>query len=287
MMDDIESNEWPDPGSPASDSLAEREQLSEGRPDEEPAEAPVAAGAVESGQVGEESPPADGKPPSKPKVVPHFTPGERAARGKAARAEIPRSTQGDIAFPKRRDPVALLEEQAVSRVPELVPIRYGRMLVSPFTFYRGAALIMAADLASTRHRGSASSSAGTRICRTSACSARPTPSGLRHQRLRRDGPRAVGVGREAPGGELRDRRPRARLLRREERRTVVLGSVARLPDAMAASRPCATSRSGTPTWRRRAIGSSRGQVDPKREASAREGHREDAHPATACRLSRS
>ena len=153
MMDDGESNEWPDPGSPASDSLAEREQLSEGRPDEEPAEAPVAAGAVESGQVGEESPPTDGKSPSKPKVVPHFTPGERAARGKAARAEIPRSTQADIAFPKRRDPVALLEEQAVSRVPELVPIRYGRMLVSPFAFYRGGALIMAADLANTPNSG--------------------------------------------------------------------------------------------------------------------------------------
>ena len=50
----------------------------------------------------------------------------------------------------RPDPVALLEEQARTRVPELVPIRYGRMLVSPFTFYRGAALIMAADLAGPR-----------------------------------------------------------------------------------------------------------------------------------------
>jgi hypothetical protein len=49
----------------------------------------------------------------------------------------------------RPDPVGLPEEQAVTRVPELVPIRYGRMLVSPFTFYRGAALIMAADLAAT------------------------------------------------------------------------------------------------------------------------------------------
>jgi uncharacterized protein (DUF2252 family) len=53
----------------------------------------------------------------------------------------------------RPDPVALLEEQAASRVPELVPIRYGRMLVSPFTFYRGAALIMAADLAETPESG--------------------------------------------------------------------------------------------------------------------------------------
>jgi uncharacterized protein (DUF2252 family) len=54
-----------------------------------------------------------------------------------------------IEFPSERDPVALLEEQAVSRVQELVPIRYGRMLVSPFAFYRGGALIMAEDLSRT------------------------------------------------------------------------------------------------------------------------------------------
>jgi uncharacterized protein (DUF2252 family) len=86
--------------------------------------------------------------------VAHLTPGERVARGKAARNEVPRSSHGrsepDV---NRPDPVGLLEEQAVTRVPELVPIRYGRMLVSPFTFYRGAALIMAADLAATPRSG--------------------------------------------------------------------------------------------------------------------------------------
>ena len=90
-------------------------------------------------------------PPAK--AVLHFTRGERAARGKAARAEVPRSSQAQIDFPEPRDPVALLEEQAVSRVPELVPIRYGRMLASPFAFYRGGALIMAADLARTPNSG--------------------------------------------------------------------------------------------------------------------------------------
>jgi uncharacterized protein (DUF2252 family) len=79
--------------------------------------------------------------------VPHFSLAERAAAGKAARAEVPRSLHGEWSAPSgRRDPVELLEEQAASRVPELVPIRYGRMLVSPFTFYRGAAYLMAADL---------------------------------------------------------------------------------------------------------------------------------------------
>jgi uncharacterized protein (DUF2252 family) len=80
----------------------------------------------------------------------HLTVAERQARGLAARQEAPRSSHGRWEpAPDRPDPVALLEEQAESRVPQFVPIRYGRMLVSPFTFYRGAALIMATDLAST------------------------------------------------------------------------------------------------------------------------------------------
>ena len=88
------------------------------------------------------------------KVVPHLTVEERVARGKAARREVPRSSHaGFTPGAYRPDPVALLEQQAVTRVPELVPIRYGRMLVSPFTFYRGAALIMAADLAGTPRSG--------------------------------------------------------------------------------------------------------------------------------------
>ena len=88
------------------------------------------------------------------KVVPHLSAAERAARGHAARREVPRSSHADFSpAPHRPDPVELLESQAASRVPELVPIRYGRMLVSPFTFYRGAALLMASDLASSPHSG--------------------------------------------------------------------------------------------------------------------------------------
>jgi uncharacterized protein (DUF2252 family) len=88
------------------------------------------------------------------KVVPHLTPAERAARGKAARADVPRGSHGDWEpSPVRPDPIALLEEQAKSRVPELVPIRYGRMLTSPFAFYRGAAYLMAADLSHTPRSG--------------------------------------------------------------------------------------------------------------------------------------
>jgi uncharacterized protein (DUF2252 family) len=84
----------------------------------------------------------------------YLTVAERVGRGKAARAAVPRSSHAAFDPPaKRADPLALLERQAKTRVPELVPIRYGRMLVSPFTFYRGAALIMANDLASTPDSG--------------------------------------------------------------------------------------------------------------------------------------
>ncbi len=84
---------------------------------------------------------------SQPARIEHPSEAERAAKGKAARAEVPRSVQAAWEpASDRPSPVDLLEEQAKTRVPELVPIRYGRMLVSPFTFYRGAAYLMASDL---------------------------------------------------------------------------------------------------------------------------------------------
>jgi len=90
-----------------------------------------------------------------------LTPAERAERGRAARVAVPRDSHA--AFdpgPDRPDPLALLEEQAKTRVPELIPVRWGRMMVSPFTFYRGAALPMAADLATTPVSGLAVQACG-------------------------------------------------------------------------------------------------------------------------------
>ncbi|MFF9011716.1 DUF2252 domain-containing protein [Streptomyces sp. NPDC014870] len=82
------------------------------------------------------------------------TPAERAEAGKAARKRVPRSSHGRWIPPsQRQDPLRILERQAVDRVPELIPIRYGRMAVSPFAFLRGAAAVMAADLAPQRHTG--------------------------------------------------------------------------------------------------------------------------------------
>jgi uncharacterized protein (DUF2252 family) len=87
-------------------------------------------------------------------VLPHQSEDESRAIGKEARARVPRGSHALFEpAPDRPDPVSLLEEQGTTRVPELVPIRYGRMLVSPFTFFRGAALIMASDLSTTPSSG--------------------------------------------------------------------------------------------------------------------------------------
>lgn len=87
-------------------------------------------------------------------AVPHRTPEERAERGRAARKQTPRSSHADFEpAAKRPDPVDVLERQSAARLPDLVPIRYGRMTESPFRFYRGAAAIMANDLADTPRSG--------------------------------------------------------------------------------------------------------------------------------------
>jgi uncharacterized protein (DUF2252 family) len=92
-------------------------------------------------------------PPKSPPVE-IVTADQRSAAGKAAREKASRASHGEWEpATRRRDPVKVLEDQAKSRVQELVPIRYGRMLASPFTFFRGAAAIMAMDLANTPQSG--------------------------------------------------------------------------------------------------------------------------------------
>lgn len=82
------------------------------------------------------------------------SPAERAARGRSARGRVPRSSHGGFTPARGRpDPVDVLERQSATRLPELVPVRYGRMLESPFRFYRGAAAIMAADLGAVPDTG--------------------------------------------------------------------------------------------------------------------------------------
>ena len=86
-------------------------------------------------------------------AVTHQTPEERAAAGLAARDRLPREQLADLVItPDRPSVVEVLQSQASSRVPELIPIRHARMSVSPFTFFRGAALSMAHDIAASDTR---------------------------------------------------------------------------------------------------------------------------------------
>lgn len=86
--------------------------------------------------------------------VEHLTPDQRRALGYSARKRTPRSGhKGWVPATDRPDPIALLEEQDAKREADLVPVRHGRMMVSPFTFYRGGAKIMAADLKDTPRAG--------------------------------------------------------------------------------------------------------------------------------------
>jgi Uncharacterized protein conserved in bacteria (DUF2252) len=108
-----------------------------------------------------------------PVKIPHPSVDDRKARGLEAVDRAPLSSHTNwTPTAGRPDPVALLEEQDATREPDLVPVRHGRMMVSPFTFYRGAAKIMAADLAGHRWLGWKPSCAAMRTCPTSARSPR-------------------------------------------------------------------------------------------------------------------
>ena len=146
--------------------------------------------------------------PTRPRrrVAPHPTTEERTAAGRAARKAVPRSSHARLGAAPRIAATrsSMLEEQAATRVPELVPIRYGRMLVSPFTFYRGAAVPdgrrSRRDPAHRPRRAALRRRAPLQLRRLRR--ARPAAR-VQHQRLRRDAAGPVRVGRQAARGELR------------------------------------------------------------------------------------
>ena len=170
------------------------------RDPQQDAQVPTKLGRAEPGDVATAVSP-------KLNAVPHFSPAERVARGRAARVELPRSVHaGWEPAPLRRNPVELLEEQARTRLPELIPIRYGRMLESPFAFYRGGAYLMAADLAAGPRTGLHAQLCGDAHLSNFGVFAAPD------RRLvfsindfDETLPRPVRVGRQAPRGELRSR----------------------------------------------------------------------------------
>ena len=141
----------------------------------------------------------------------------------------------------RLDPIELLGRQDDARIADLVPIRYGRMLVSPFTFYRGAALIMAADLAATPRSGFLAQCCGDAHLSNFGMYASPERAArLRHQRLRRDAPRPVGMGRQAARRQ-HARSPPATTASRSKRRSRRPRDGSRVPRPNGANlRRCAT-----------------------------------------------
>ena len=115
------------------------------------------------------------------------------AEGRAERESVPLDAHGEWAAPDGRpDPVGVLEEEDATRVPELVPIRHGRMIVSPFTFYRGGAAIMAWDLSRTPTTGLRVQCCGdAHLSNFGDVRGAGPARGLRSQRLRRDAAGAV------------------------------------------------------------------------------------------------
>ncbi len=134
---------------------------------------------------------------------------ERRVKGKKTRELTATSAHaGWKPAGNRPDPVALLEEQNATREPDLVPVRHGRMLVSPFTFYRGAAKIMAADLEHTPRAGLEVQLCGDAHLSNFGVFASPErAAAVRPERLRRDAARPVRVRPEADVCELHDRGP--------------------------------------------------------------------------------
>ena len=135
--------------------------------------------------------------------------------------------------PVEPDPIGLLEAQAVRRIPELVPIRYGRMLVSPFAFYRGAAAIMASDLATLPNTGLQVQLCGDAHLSNFGGFASPERELILDiNDFDENAARTLGMGCQAPGGQCRDRRPGTRLRCQERRRSLVLGTVGEYHRAM-------------------------------------------------------
>ena len=184
---------------------------------------------------------------------------ERMAAGKALRERVPRTSQACGNPADRPDPIAAAEARR-PRTPRgaLLPIRYGRMRQSPFAFFRGSAALMAADLAATL--ATRTSRAGLRrLPRGEFRRLRQpgTPAGLRHQRFRRNASRAVGMGREAPGGEHRAGRPRDRSERDGIAPTRRATRCAPTANTCASTPRCARSKCGIRIWTRKSSSTKR------------------------------
>ena len=148
------------------------------------------------------------------RTIPYPSVTDRRAMGRQARSRAPLSSHASLTTDSDRpDPVGLLEQQDLDRESDLVPVRHGRMQVSPFTFYRGAAKIMAADLANTPTAGLDVQLCGDAHLSNFGVFASPERRVLFDLNdFDETLPGPFRVGRQADGGQLHDRRPEQRLL---------------------------------------------------------------------------
>ena len=173
---------------------------------------------------------------------------ERLAAGKALREKVPRTSHGRWKPPPgRRDPIELLKHTDRGRLADLLPIRYGRMCQSPFAFLRGAAALMAADLAATPATGIRVQACGDcHVANFGGFGSPGAPACLRYQRLRRNAARAVGMGREATGREQSSGGSRGRTLSERHCADAARAAVESYREAHARiRRRCARSKFGT------------------------------------------
>ena len=238
----------------------------------------------------------DKRPSKSWKPRPWVSVADRMAFGRAARQVAPRSDQGALEFAADRDPVAIILAQEADRLKDLLPLRHGRMADSAFAYYRGTPAVMALDLvddASERHHRPGQRRRPhleLRPVRIPGADAR-----LRRQRLRRDAARSVGMGRQAPRRERRDRGAQQRLHRGRGTATAVLASVRAYREQMARVcrdaparhlvRPDHGRRHRSDVGRGgqaiRVEGRSRRPVEARLEASLREGARQGPDAARA------
>ena len=178
---------------------------------------------------------------------PWVNPTQRAEEGKAARKRVPRASHAAFEPARGRDPIAILAAQEEDRLPELLPLRHDRMAEAAFPYYRGTPAVMAFDLSGTPRTDIIVQACGDahlsqlRAVRFARAGAR-----LRHERLRRDAARAVGVGRQAAGGEHGHRRAVQRLQRPAEPRGDDGRRCAVTASGWPATPACVCSTSGTP-----------------------------------------
>ena len=176
---------------------------------------------------------------------PWVHPAVRREEGRVARKRVPRTSHAAFEQRPRRNPLAIIKKQEADRLQDLIPLRHARMAEFAFAYYRGTPAVMAFDLAKSPRTDIIVQASGDAHLANFGIFASPERRRLRHERLRRDVAGALGVGRQAPGGERRHRRPRQRLQRIAQPSRRPWPPSAHTASGWRATRRCASSTCGT------------------------------------------